>query len=108
MNEHAAARGGRIDFTRISGAALGHSETIVRRWLPDGRRDGHEWVARNPRRSDQRLGSFKINLQSGRWADFAAGESGGDLISLAAYLFEMRNREAALKVAEMVGTNPYA
>ena len=31
-----------------------------------------EYVALNPTRADKRAGSFKINLQTGRWADFAA------------------------------------
>lgn len=107
MIEQAATRAGRIDFTRIAQVARDNAETVLRQWLPDGRRDGVEWVARNPRRADRTLGSFKVNLSTGRWADFAEGESGGDLISLAAYLFAMRQREAALRVAEMLGLHPY-
>ena len=44
-------------------------------------------MARNPTRPDRRPGSFKINLTTGRWADFATGDRGGDPVSLAAYLF---------------------
>ena len=99
---------GRIDFPRVASAALANSETICRRWLPQGRMDGNEWVALNPKRPDHRLGSFKVNLATGRWGDFADGAAGGDLISLAAYLFGMRQRDAAIRVAEMVGTSPYA
>ena len=46
--------------------------------------EGHEYVARNPTRADRRPGSFKINLRTGRWADFATGDKGGDPVSLAA------------------------
>lgn len=99
---------GHIDFTRVASAALSNSETICRRWLPKGRMEGNEWVALNPRRPDHRLGSFKVNLVTGKWGDFADGAAGGDLISLAAYLFEMCQRDAAIRVAEMVGTSPYA
>lgn len=99
---------GRLDFPRIASAATSHAETICRRWLPDGRTDGREWVACNPKRSDRRPGSFKINLATGRWGDFALGETGGDLISLAAYLFDLSQRDAALKLSEMLGVNPYA
>ncbi len=100
--------GRRIDFDGISTAALANADVIVRRWLPDGRRDGDEWVARNPRRADRRLGSFKINLQTGRWADFAIGVHGGDLISLAAFLFCNDDQgKAALHIAEMLGVNPH-
>ena len=36
----------------------------------------------NPRRADRHLGSFQINVRTGKWADFATGDRGGDLISL--------------------------
>jgi hypothetical protein len=78
--------GGRtIEFKRIADAALFHIDSIVQRWLPNGKREGREWVAINPTRSDQRKGSFKVNLRTGRWSDFATDQRGGDLISLAAY-----------------------
>ena len=99
--------GSRIDFKRIAADATSHAETIVGRWLPDGRREGHEWVATNPRRADRRRGSFKVNLITGKWGDFASGDFGGDLISLAAFLFRLRQAEAALKVADMLGIDPY-
>lgn len=100
--------GGRVDFARINQAALSHVETIVLRWLPDGKRAGVEWVAKNPNRNDRKLGSFKINMATGVWGDFAIGESGGDLVSLAAYLHTNGDqRQAAINVAEMVGISPY-
>jgi hypothetical protein len=76
---------------------------IVKRWLPDGRREGSEWVARNPRRADRKLGSFKINLDTGRWGDFADEKYGGDPISLAAYLSQTSQIEAARNLARMLG-----
>lgn len=95
-------RTGRIDFQAISAAALPSLPALVKRWLPDGRRWGFEWVARNPTRADRRPGSFKVNLRSGRWADFATGAKGGDTISLAAHLFGLSQIEAARKVAAML------
>lgn len=97
----------RIAFKRIADAALARAESIVQRWLPDGRREGHEWVAINPTRSDSRTGSFKVNLRNGKWGDFASDDRGGDLISLGAYLHSLNNGEAAIKVAEMLGISPY-
>ena len=82
---------------------MAKSNMLVPGWLPDGRRTGNEWVARNPTRPDRRLGSFKINLKSGRWADFATGDAGGDLISLRAYLDGSDQRSAALRVAKELG-----
>jgi hypothetical protein len=44
---------------------------LLAQWLPDGKREGREWVARNPTRPDTHLGSFKTNLDTGIWCDFA-------------------------------------
>lgn len=96
-----------IAFARIAQLALDQSEAILSRWLPDGKRDGAEWVARNPRRADRKAGSFKVNVNTGRWGDFATGDKGGDLVSLAAYIFGLDQAEAARRVAEMLGISPY-
>jgi len=93
----------RIDFAAINRAALARWEDILRRWLPDGRIEGHEYVALNPRRGDQRLGSFKINLSTGLWGDFAIGAAGGDPVSLAAYLADTDQLTAARELAAMLG-----
>jgi hypothetical protein len=63
-------------------------------------------VALNPRRADCRLGSFKVNLNTGRWADFATGDRGGDLISLLAYLQGVSQTEAARLLARELGARP--
>ena len=54
-------------------------------------------------RSDRRPGSFSVNTRTGRWADFATGDRGGDVVSLAAYLHGLRQAEAARKLADMLG-----
>lgn len=92
----------RIDFNAINQAALSRLPEILARWLPDGRAEGDEWVALNPRRDDRRRGSFKVNLRTGRWADFATDEAGGDLVSLAAYLAGVSQSQAARSLAEML------
>lgn len=96
-----------INFRRVAETAAASSVAILSRWLPDGRNEGGEWVARNPKRADHRPGSFKVNISSGRWQDFATGDKGGDLISLGAWLFNLRQDEAARRVAEMLGVSPY-
>ena len=120
MNEHvrtsatAFASGGRepaktgtyrrmTDFDGINRAALARLPEILARWLPDGRVAGAEYVARNPTRTDRQPGSFKINLRSGQWADFATGDRGGDPVSLAAYLAGCGQAEAARELAAMLG-----
>ena len=97
----------RIDFDAVNRAALNNLPAILARWLPRGRIDGDEYVGFNPRRVDRRLGSFKINLSTGRWADFATGDSGGDPVSLAAYLAGCGQAEAARRVAAMLGIPGY-
>lgn len=97
----------RIAFARIAVAALSCSEGLLQRWLPGGRFEGAEWVAINPTRADSRVGSFKINVANGYWADFATGDRGGDLISLASYLYKIRQSDAALKIAEALGVDAY-
>ena len=95
------ARGG-VDFEAVNRAALARLPLLLGRWLPGGQRQGPEYVARNPTRPDRRPGSFKINLTTGRWADFASGDKGGDPVSLAAYLFGLRQGEAARRLAAML------
>lgn len=74
-------------FERLNATLLPQLSALVKQWLPAGRAAGAEWIALNPRRHDRRPGSFRVNLHSGRWADFATGEGGGDPVSLYAYLF---------------------
>ena len=80
----------RVDFAAVNAAALQALPTLLARWLPDGHQAGVEWVARNPRRADRHLGSFKVNIHTGRWDDFATSDRGGDPISLAAFLSGLR------------------
>ena len=76
-----------VDFPRVRAAALARLPELLTRWLPDGELRGKEYTARNPMRDDRYAGSFRINVDTGRWADFAVdGIRGGDPIALAAYL----------------------
>ena len=106
-NAYVSYNKNRVDFQAINRAALGALQVILSRWLPDGKRIGLEWIARNPRRADHHAGSFSINLTTGRWADFATGDRGGDIISLAAYLSDIGQVEAACRLAAMLGIGGY-
>ena len=97
------AVGMRLDFDSINRAGLASLPTLLRRWLPDGRLVGREYTARNPRRADRRPGSFKVNVNTGKWADFACDAKGGDVVSLAAYLSGAGQAEAARALADMLG-----
>ena len=102
-----AGKGRRIDFDRVGSAARRNAEAVVAAFLPDGRREGVEWVALNPRRPDKRLGSFKVNTRSGAWGDFAAGIAGGDLVGLVAYVLDLSQRDAAIRLADALGVDPF-
>ncbi len=93
----------RIDFEAIKAASLRSLPDLVNRWVPGGKMFGREYTVRNPKRGDRNEGNFKINLDSGRWADFATEAKGGDAISLAAYLFDITQVEAARRLAVMLG-----
>jgi len=98
----------RFDFAAVNTAALRVLPELLVRWAPDGNIRGHEWVARNPRRADTNPGSFSVNLRTGRWADFATDDKGGDVISLAAYLHGLSQIDAAKQIAGMLGLEGYA
>lgn len=93
-----------IDFDKINAAARVVLLALLKRWLPDGKQRGKEWVALNPTRGDTHAGSFKINAKTGEWGDFATGDRGGDPVSLAAYLHHAGDqRAAALALKAMLG-----
>ena len=96
-------RRGRVDFDAINRAALASLPALLGRWAPGGRFVGGEYISLNPTRADRRAGSFRVNVHSGKWADFAVGAKGGDVISLAAYLAGTGQGEAARGLAAMLG-----
>lgn len=96
----------RIDFQAIAKTALPHLASLVPKLVPGGRIMGGRYHALNPRRADKTLGNFSINLRTGQWGDFAIGETGGDFISLYAYVKGVSQKEAALAVARMIGMEP--
>lgn len=91
-----------MKFAEINSAALADIDKVLSRWLPGGKRKGHEYICRNPRRSDRNPGSFSLNMESGAWADFATGDKGRDIISLIAYLDDVKQSEAARRISELL------
>jgi hypothetical protein len=92
-----------INFPLVNQAAKSSLPAILARLVPGGKTIAHEYVARNPTRADRRPGSFKVNLRTGRWADFATGDKGGDPISLVTYLENVNQAEAARLLSRMLG-----
>jgi len=92
-----------VDFKRIADAALSRWNLLLPQWLPGGKVEGHEYKSLNPTRADNRVGSFSVNVHSGKWADFSTGDKGGDLISLCAYLGSCDQMAAAKEIEGMIG-----
>jgi len=93
------------DFAAIKAAAQCALPAILARVLPGGRKQGGEYVVRNPRRRDNSPGSFKVRLHGSRlgaWSDFATDDSGGDVISLIAYLDSVSQTEAATRLGRLL------
>lgn len=103
MGKGQVPRRPRVDFAVVNRAALSDLAQVLLRWLPDGHIVGHEFVARNPTRADRHPGSFKINMCTGQWADFATGDRGGDPVSLIAYLDGCSQVDAALHLSASMG-----
>jgi len=95
----------RLNIQAVAVAALRDADRVVAELLPGGRRQGHEYVVTNPKRNDHRAGSFSINLETGRWADFATDDRGGDLVSLVAYLRNQSQIEAARELMYRLGVS---
>lgn len=85
---------------------LARAESLVAQWLPGGVQRGHEYVCGSL--SGGTGTSCSVNLQTGRWADFAADEKGNDLVSLYAAINGLSMGKAAVQVAREEGLEDVA
>lgn len=77
-------------------------ENYIRQLLPNYKKEGQDIVALNPTRNDKNLGSFRINVNTGKWIDHATGEGGGDAISLTAYVKGLRGLTRQADAAKVI------
>jgi len=101
-----AGAAGSNRFEIAARAALNACPGLLYRWLPGGKLVGPEYDALNPTRVDHTTGSFRVNIQTGKWADFASDAKGGDLISLYAYLYQISQFDAVQAVEVELGIDP--
>lgn len=80
----------RVKIARI---LFNNAEYVLDQWLSGGELHGDEYDVCNPTRDDKSPGSFRINIKSGNWAEFAETDDckdikheGGDLVGLFQYL----------------------
>ncbi len=93
----------KINFSQVKNFLKGYEEAILRQLLPVGKTAGSKYIALNPTRNDKNLGSFKINTTTYKWADFATGDKGSDIISLYAYIKSVNQLTAAKELLRLVG-----
>lgn len=94
-----------IDFDAIAGAALARAESICAELFPAGRKDGHEFKVGGL--GGEAGTSLSINLRTGRWKDFAAGDSGSDLIALWAAARSIGMGDAARELSDKLGAGAF-
>lgn len=90
-----------LNFQGLATELLGQARNLLPVWLPGGRLIGREYSC-----SDLRGGngdSFKVNVDTGRWADFAGTEKGGDLISLFAAIEGIGQGDAFKRLSDDTG-----
>ena len=95
-----------INFAALADALLSRADTLVPAWLPGGVQRGHEYVCGSLQGGSG--SSCCVNLTNGRWADFAADEKGGDLVSLYAAIHGLDNGKAAVLLAREYGLEDVA
>lgn len=84
---------GPINFQALAEDLLARARSLLPQWLPGGKFRGHEFQCGDL--SGNAGTSLSINVNTGKWADFATGDKGGDLISLYAAIHRMGQGEAA-------------
>lgn len=94
---------GKLDFKGLNEYALSNIDSVLHHYLPNGKHEGHEYKPLNPRRADNKSGSFSINTNTGVWADFADNEAKGqDVISLVAYVTNKPQGEAYKELSDLL------
>lgn len=89
-----------FDYSDLNQLLLSDVNSHLRDWLPGGRLIGNEYTCGNIHGNPGN--SFKVNIKSGRWADFAdKDKSGIDLISLYAKINGVSNSESYKKLAKL-------
>jgi predicted P-loop ATPase len=92
------------DFPKVVRAAHNSIQSLLEEWFPDGTIEGAEFCIGS--RAGEAGQSLRIRIKGdkvGVWSDFSVGEAGGDLISLYAYIHDLRPGQACAALAEKLG-----
>ncbi|MBT6546442.1 MAG: topoisomerase, partial [Rhodobacteraceae bacterium] len=91
----------KIDYSEINARLLPMLPNLLAEWLPAGRKEGCEYVCGDLQGNPGV--SLKVNLDTGKWSDFATDDKGGDIVSLYAALKGLRQSDAAKELGERHG-----
>ena len=86
-------------FDSVKAALASRLPEVLTELLPGGRISGREYVCASLQGGAGT--SCATNLETGKGSDFATGESWGDVIALAAKIWNMRQGEAAQELARL-------
>ncbi len=88
-------------FYQVKNALEPRLPDVLSELLPGGRVQGHEYVCAS---LEGGVGtSCSTNINTGKGSDFATGEAWGDIIALAAKVWDVKQYEAAKRLAEQYG-----
>lgn len=94
---------GKLDFSGLADVLMSKWNEFLPQWSPGGKMVGREYTAGSINGGPGN--SFKFNIETGKWSDFATGQKGADLISLYAQIYNLKNGEAAKKLADQINYN---
>lgn len=101
MTDRPAGTKNSIDFRGFAARLLKRAPELLSLWFPNGRVSGHEFIVGNLQGDAGK--SLSINLDTGKWADFAFQDvKGGDLISLYAAMHNLTQYEAARELQHQI------
>lgn len=89
-----------MDFKKLHQETLPVLDRLLSIIFPSGKAEGREFKVGSVRGEAGK--SLSVNLDTGVWADFATGESGGDLTTLLALKLDYKQTDAALVVQTML------
>jgi len=89
------------DFRNIKQKYRENPMAVLQQLVRQGRIEGSDYVALNPRRNDRKLGSFRIDINTGKFYDFATGDRGSSIIDLAMFVYNCGIVEAAQRLEDL-------
>lgn len=92
---------GAREYERVAAALLVKGESVCRHLLPSGRKEGNEWRVGSLNGEQGR--SMGVNLRTGKWADFAGKDGGGDLLYLWSDVHGISVHEALVEAEQWLG-----